>query len=476
MKTAIFRFFSFCFVLLLLAACSRDGQPFLPDDTGKDDGDIPVDIVVSRSTFTGAGDGGETDTKFTPGCHIGVSVGGSAAYQNVQYKYPASGSALVAVGEKIYCGEHSASTVKAYYPYRSDGAYSTAFVEADQSSSDNYYKSDALAANGTISNSALGLRFAHRMAKVIFTFNEDVTEVTILNQSLNTSAVTGSSSIKPYRESARKWKACIVPGQTQLKMNCKKGGAKFEITCNVGGGMVEGKQYTFNVNKWKNKDGHIPWDLSVGSLTIVGNDSYYITQSSSGTTGNNITVVNGAPTIYIDGLNVSAGIAFHIQNGNPTVRVVNSNTLKSTDYGASGIQLGNDWTSGSIKIVGSGKLTAIGGNLGCGIGTIYSATGGWHINIEDCTVIAQANGSDPAGIGSRGCASCGNITIKNAWITSTGATGGAGIGSGRGGTCGNITITLKQGDTKENFLGRMKGFTGVGAGADGGKCGTIAWH
>ena len=150
--------------------------------------------------------------------------------------------------------------------------------------------------------------------------------------------------------------------------------------------------------------------------------------------------------------------------------------LKSTDYGASGIQLGNDWTSGSIKIVGSGKLTAIGGNLGCGIGTIYSATGGWHINIEDCTVIAQANGSDPAGIGSRGCASCGNITIKNAWITSTGATGGAGIGSGRGGTCGNITITLKQGDTKENFLGRMKGFTGVGAGADGGKCGTIAWH
>lgn len=77
--------------------------------------------------------------------------------------------------------------------------------------------------------------------------------------------------------------------------------------------MVEGKQYTFNVNKWKNKDGHIPWDLSVGSLTIVGNDSYYITQSSSGTTGNNITVVNGAPTIYIDGLNVSAGIAFHIQ-------------------------------------------------------------------------------------------------------------------------------------------------------------------
>ena len=104
MKTAIFRFFSFCFALLLLAACSRDGQPFLPDDTGKDDGDIPVDIVVSRSTFTGAGDGGETDTKFTPGCHIGVSVDGSAAYQNVQYKYPASGSVLVAVGEKIYCG------------------------------------------------------------------------------------------------------------------------------------------------------------------------------------------------------------------------------------------------------------------------------------------------------------------------------------------------------------------------------------
>lgn len=473
MKTAIFRFFSFCFALLLLAACSRDGQPFLPDDTGKDDGDIPVDIVVSRSTFTGAGNG-ELDTKFTPGCHIGVSVDGSAAYQNVRYEYPASGSTLVAVDEKIYCGEQSASKVKAYYPYQSNGAYSTAFVEADQSSSDNYYKSDALAANGTTSNGALRLRFAHRMAKVIFTFNEDVTDVTILNQSLNTSAVTGSSSIKPYKVNARKWKACIVPGQTQLKMNCKKGGVKYGITCNVGGGMVEGKQYTFNVNKWKNKDGHIPWDLSVGSLTIEGDDSYYVTQSS-GVTGNSITVENGAPTIYIDGLNVSAGIALHIKKGTSTVRVVNSNTLKSTDPGASGIQLGAPDENGSITIVGSGTLTAIGGNQGCGIGTIY---GGkiWKINIEDCTVIAQANGIAPAGIGSREGAWCDDITIKNAMITSTGTQYGAGIGSGKGGRCGNITITLKQGDTKEQFLERMKGYTKVGAGSNNAQCGTVTWR
>ena len=473
MKTAIFRFFSFCFALLLLAACSRDGQPFLPDDTGKDDGDIPVDIVVSRSTFTGAGDGGETDTKFTPGCHIGVSVDGSAAYQNVRYKYPASGSTLVAVDKKIYCGEHSASKVKAYYPYQDDGAYSTAFVEADQSISDNYYKSDALAADGTISNSALRLRFAHRMAKVIFTFNEDVTDVTILNQSLNTSAVTGSSSIKAYGENARKWKACIVPGQTQLKVTGKKDGRDFETTFNTGSGLLSGEQYDFNVVSFIDKAGKELWDLSTGPLSIGDDRSYYVTQSF-GVTGNNITVTNGANS-RVTSLNVSAGIALHIQTGNPTVRVVNENTLKSTGFGASGIQVGADRTSGSIKIVGSGKLTAIGGNQGCGIGTIYAATGGWHINIEDCTVIAQANGGDPAGIGSRGAASCGNITIKNAWITSTGAQYGAGIGTGQGGACGNITITLKQGDTKEKFLGRMKGYTGIGAGRFG-NCGTVTWH
>lgn len=474
MKTAIFRFFSFCFALLLLAACSRDGQPFLPDDTGKDDGDIPVDIVVSRSTFTGAGDGGETDTKFTPGCHIGVSVDGSAAYQNVRYKYPASGSTLVAVDKKIYCGEHSASTVKAYYPYQDDGTYSTAFVEADQSSSDNYYKSDALVADGTISNGALRLRFAHRMAKVIFIFNEDVTDVTILNQSLNTSAVTGSSSIKPYKVNARKWKACIVPGQTQLKVAGRKDGRDFETTFNTGSGLLSGEQYDFNVVSFIDKAGKELWDLSTGPLSIGDDRTYYVTQSS-GATGNNITVTNGAPTIYIDGLNVSAGIAFHIQTGNPTVWVVNENTLESTVFGAPGIQVGADWTSGSIKIAGYGKLTAIGGAQGCGIGTIYTAAGGWHINIEDCTVIAQANGDDPAGIGSRGSASCGNITIKNAMITSTGAQYGAGIGSGKFGTCGNITITLKQGDTKEKFLGRMKGYTKVAAG-DGGSCGDIIWH
>lgn len=473
MKTAIFRFFSFCFALLLLAACSRDGQPFLPDDTGKDDGDIPVDIVVSRSAFTGAGNG-NLDTKFNPGCHIGVSVDGSAAYQNVLYKYPASGSTLVAVDKKIYCGEHSASKVKAYYPYRPDGVYSTAFVEADQSSSDNYYKSDALVADGTISNGALRLRFAHRMTNAFITFDEDVTDVTILNQSLNTSAVTGSSSIKAYKVNARTWRACIVPGQTQLKVAGRKDGRDFATTFNTDSGLLSGEQYDFNVVSFIDKAGKELWDLSTGPLSIGDDRSYYVTQSS-GVTGNNITVTNGAPTIYIDGLNVSAGIALHIQNGNPTVRVVNKNTLKSNDFGASGIQLGNSGTSGSIKIVGSGKLTAIGGRLGCGIGTIYSASGGWHINIEDCTVIAQANEDEPAGIGSRGGSACGNITIKNAMITSTGTAKGAGIGSGQGGMCGNITITLKQGDTKENFLGRMKGFTGVGAGF-GGNCGTVTWH
>lgn len=311
MKTAIFRFFSFCFVLLLLAACSRDGQPFLPDDTGKDDGDIPVDIVVSRSAFTGAGNG-DLDTKFNPGCHIGVSVDGSAAYQNVLYKYPASGSTLVAVDKKIYCGEHSASKVKAYYPYRPDGVYSTAFVEADQSSSDNYYKSDALVADGTISNGALRLRFAHRMTNAFITFDEDVTDVTILNQSLNTSAVTGSSSIKAYKVNARTWRACIVPGQTQLKVTGKKGGRGFEVVFNVDGNLQEGAIYTLRVIYFTDSTGKVLWDLSTGPLVINNDRTYYVTQSS-GVTGNGITVANGAPTIYIDGLNVSADIALNIK-------------------------------------------------------------------------------------------------------------------------------------------------------------------
>ena len=34
--------------------------------------------------------------------------------------------------------------------------------------------------------------------------------------------------------------------------------------------------------------------------------------------------------------------------------------------------MGEDPKGGSVKIVGSGTLTAIGGPLGCGIGTIYS--------------------------------------------------------------------------------------------------------
>lgn len=68
------------------------------------------------------------------------------------------------------------------------------------------------------------------------------------------------------------------------------------------------------------------------------------------------------------------------------------------------------------------------------------------------------------------------LPFKNAMITSTGTQFGAGIGSGKGGKCGNITITLKQGDTKEKFLGRMKGYTKVGAGSNNAQCGTITWH
>lgn len=472
MTNAIYRILGICSLMLLLAACSHSRQPMAVDDMDDANGgeDTPVDIIVSRSTFTDAGNG-ETDTKFTPGCHIGVAVAGSAEYGNVQYKYPDNGSALVAVGEKIYCRAQSTLAVKAYYPYRNDGNYSAASVEADQSTGDNYYKSDALEAEGTISNGTLNLQFGHRMTKVILTFNEDVSDVTILNQSLSTSATTGIASIKAYGETARKWKACIVPGQTTLEVTGEKGGKDFAVTFNAGSAMLAGSQYSYTISLITRKD------LSGGSVSISDNGSYYIKQTAE-SSSNGITI-SGSPTVYIEDLNVTSGRAINIAGGTPTIIVMGNNTLRSTNFGESAIQL----TNGNVVIKGSGSLTVIGADHGVGIGTIYAKDARCNITIEDCTVVAIAsngqNESDAAGIGSRGMAQCGNITIKNAHITSKGANGGAGIGSGwgSGARCGNIDITLRADDTKDAFLDRITAGSGaakVGAGAEA-ACGTITW-
>ena len=89
-----------------------------------------------------------------------------------------------------------------------------------------------------------------------------------------------------------------MPGQTQLKVAGRKDGRDFATTFNTDSGLLSGEQYDFNVVSFIDKAGKELWDLSTGPLSIGDDRSYYVTQSS-GVTGNNITVNNGAPTYIL---------------------------------------------------------------------------------------------------------------------------------------------------------------------------------
>lgn len=523
-KALIFKILLYLFFLIPLA-CSRGGQPTGLED-GEDEGDDgtsdPVAILVSRSTGTG---GGEEETVFTPGCLFGMVVSGQAKYSNVQYKYPTTGTTLEAVAGTIYWESQVKSMkVDVYYPYREDGDYTTLRVLADQNGKtgeeSNYYLSDALHASGTVEKGGnLKLsKFEHRASKVILLFNSDVDEVNILNQRLATGG-SANNTIKAYRESARKWKACIIPGQTGLKLAVTRNGKNYGVS--LVGSFDAGAQNTYSIF-------FSDFDLSHESLNISDDREYHVSQSSASATGNSITI-SGSPTVYIKNLNISAVTAINITSGTPTIILEGTNTLKSRDPYA-GLQLSGE--SANVIIKGSGTLNATADGSapshisGAGIGSPRNGTCG-NITIEGGTINA-ISGYCGAGIGAGAAedidSKAGNITIRNATVTATGGAGGAGIGTaysiqhtsrcgniiitnstitataggsvspnwgmaaaigcgtpwGKSSICGNITITLKSGQTKEGFMSKLTGSAdkvGYASPVEGdkGTCGTITW-
>lgn len=491
----------------LLTACSQDDAPVTLDsypDT--------LQITVTRSTASGDA---EVKTIFQNGTEVGLSVQGSSAYSNMKYEY--RDGTLKPKGEKIFWNTGSL-TVNAYYPYRNDGNYTNPPVYEDQSTEANYYLSDALHATGTVSktDNSMSLDFKHRTAKMIFTFTEDVDEVTIANQPL-TQGGEATHTIKAYKETARKWKACIIP-QTNLTVNVKKSTKVYQagLTENFSGT----KQYAYQISTIESE----VKDLSAGNVSIADNGTYSIKQSGGGTTGNSISIT-GSPTVYLHGVNISSSTALSVSNGEPTLILVGSNTLKSTTGNAAGIQLNG--ADAHVIIKGSGYLEVTcgpsGGNYsGAGIGTASEGTCG-NISIEGGTIHAVSDRFGAA-IGGGDNSTCGNITIRNATVTALlSGGGGAAIGSGEahdGGSsqcgnitiihstvtttvdekrngfhgpaigcghifnnatnsCGDISITLKAGDTKDSFLGRLGSFDNadkVGKGNSDGTVGAITWY
>lgn len=531
MKTQLFKILHISITMLFLAACSDSRQPEILDDTP----DVPIDIVVSRSPTTQGGDNAFA-TKFTPGCEIGISVKGRPEYQNVKYRYPANGTKLEAVDGKIYCGVQS--TIEAYYPYREGGDYTHAYVTS-QSSITDYYGSDALYATGTLKdNKVLNLKFEHRVAKVVFKLDQSIEYLYILNQSFSTEATTGSEEIWTHRkdETYKEWSAFIVPGQKQLEIRISTqyefyGHQYFNATLKIPGGSIEpGRQYTFKIDKLRRQDGKAWMIIDQEPIKINDDDTYWITKRYKyGATPNYIQIYGGNPTVHLVGLDMESSMPIRVYAGNPTFIIEGENNITSTGQGRTAIggekgfpiviRGGNDNPRLIVKSAKGG--TGIGSGQGGGCG---------DITIENCFVRAEATrdrnqiyGTGGTGIGSALMAGCGNIYIKNSTIEAIGAGGGAAIGSGRGGSCGdiiienstitastsnyydyqpaiigagvgdifvdqmnqpdgrcgNISITLKSGETKDEFLNGLTPADWahkVGVGGYKSQCGTVTWY
>ena len=222
------------------------------------------------------------------------------------------------------------------------------------------------------------------------------------------------------------------------------------------------------------------WDLENGSITVDAGDSgQTVTQGSTSTpdeapvitqssaeTSNTITInaseENATANVTISNVNINAsGAAIATSGkGNVNIELDGTNTLKSGSDHA-GLEKSGD---GKLTITDeneNGKLSAIGGYSGAGIGggdqgngsniTItggkYGAGigGGYHGNGSNITItggkVTATGREHGAGIGGGAYAGGNDITITGGKVTATGGEYGAGIGGGNQGNGSSITIT-----------------------------------
>jgi len=180
----------------------------------------------------------------------------------------------------------------------------------------------------------------------------------------------------------------------------------------------------------------------------------------------------GDATIILSGTNTVKGFhqaypGIHVPV-DKTLTIQGSGSLTASSNGPGcGIGGGNSIACGNIVIAG-GTITATGGESAAGIGGGYGSCG--NISITGGTITANG-GSWAAGIGSGFMGSCGDISITGGTINATGGEYAAGIGSGCYGSCGDITIT--DGVTSVTTTKGNDAPYSIGAGGEGGTCGTV---
>ena len=249
------------------------------------------------------------------------------------------------------------------------------------------------------------------------------------------------------------------------------------------------------------------YDISVGNISVSARgDSQYVSQwtedadknrtyttedhkeedetiITGASSSNSVTIKGQTTNVTLDNVNIDAsetGKAAITVSGNSTIELDGNNTLKSgaNHAGLEKVSLNDDKHPLTIKDDdNNGKLTAIGGSGGAGIGGKTPPQGYAH----DITItggdITAIGGKGSAGIGGAGeeakypdygCANSTVITIsgENTKVTAIGGEGGSGIGAGYSTksyhTGNGGYLTIKDGAQVTATGG--KGAAGIGGG------------
>lgn len=433
----------------LLTACTQDE----PTDAGG--ASLPIGqypLQIGSITLTAEVDGqpwtlvGESEDRqsshWNDGDKIQVQIAngtpGTYTYQD--------GSLTVAEGD-----------VPAYWASKADGQSIRAWHTSSGSETvelDNQTNSLAYVLTAQVTanfNEPISLAFGHALAKVRVKLTgekaEDVSEVMIKTSTSCILHADGrltegeTENFIPMEETTYNgetfWEANVVPGQeiTQIMVNENES----TLTAFLIPLVAKVNTITINVGKAAMNPDELPNEINDdGEYTISGN----------GTQG--VTITGGSPTIRFKEVTLTSETAVSITRGSPKLIFEGTNLLESTGNGKGAISLSG---GASVEISGSGTLSLKANTADYNVsgwyeGAILGSAGGetcGDISISGVKLNITAKSYNAAiGSGEKG-SSCGNIVITDASVHITGCNGGAGIGTSiaHQGTssCGDIRIT-----------------------------------
>lgn len=415
-------------------------------------------------------------------------------------------------------------TINAWYSNITGQNTTSTTVSLDNQSSGLAYvlKADQLT-NQNYKSGNIALTFKHQLAKVRVkvekgTYEGDLTNATVKMKGCYTSCTVSEGTVtagsttgditmrKVTAGSDTYYEANAVPG-TPLKddaFEISSANGKNTATANLASEITLTAATVNTITLTIDKAG--PKEITPGAdgnYTVNEGADVLIKGNGSQTTGQ--IIINGTATVTIQNVNIKTQEkpTISITNGTATIKLSGNNILESTGSKhktAAGIQLNN--VNSNVIIEGNDNnsltITADYGNPAIGSG---NGGKGGNITIRNATITAKAintiaNGCGAAiGSGSSWVsreAHIGIITIINSNITasvgnnknSSAAVIGTGdtTDSNEKNSCQGINITLKDGQSKAQFLEKLTGNyniqVGAGSNSRGGTntCGTVNWY